>query len=67
LIKHLASFERNPVKSARKPNVPAIGGDNRSLAMYKPESKGKSAKYQHDERFLPHRPAATFRPMDENR
>jgi len=48
-IEHLASFERNPVKSARKPYVPTICRKAAFLAGYKPESKGKSAKLQHDE------------------
>ncbi|BFT64371.1 hypothetical protein PMm318_A51300 [Pseudomonas moorei] len=48
-IEHLASFERNPVKSARKPYVPSTCRKAAQLVTYKPESKGKSAKLQHDE------------------
>ncbi|WP_191622868.1 hypothetical protein [Pseudomonas fluorescens] len=48
-IEHLAWFERNPVKSARKPSVPCICRKALRLAGYKPESKGKSAKLKHDE------------------
>jgi hypothetical protein len=48
-IEHLASFERNPVKSARKPYVPSICREPALLASYKPESKGKNAKLKHDE------------------
>jgi len=48
-IEHLAWFERNPVKSARKPYVPYICCKAAQHASYKPESKGKSAKIKHDE------------------
>ncbi|WPN45412.1 MULTISPECIES: hypothetical protein [unclassified Pseudomonas] len=48
-IEHLAWFERNPVKSARKPYVPPICCQPAQLARYKPESKGKNAKSEHDE------------------
>ncbi|MBV7479312.1 MULTISPECIES: hypothetical protein [unclassified Pseudomonas] len=43
-IEHLAWFERNPVKSARKPYVPVICGKALQRAHYKLESKGKNAK-----------------------
>ncbi|UVL38516.1 hypothetical protein LOY55_19965 [Pseudomonas sp. B21-040] len=66
-IEHLASFERNPVKSARKPYVPSICRKAALLASYKPESKGKSAKLKHAERLYAALAPATFRPMDENR
>ncbi|TPG78337.1 hypothetical protein EAH78_12235 [Pseudomonas arsenicoxydans] len=66
-IEHLASFERNPVKSARKPYVPSICRKAAFLAGYKPESKGKSAKVEHAERRYAPLVPATFRPMDENR
>jgi len=46
-IEHLASFERTPVKSARKPYVPSICRKAAQFATYKPESKGKSAKLKH--------------------
>ena len=66
-IEHLASFERTPVKSARKPYVPPICRKAVQFAIYKPESKGKSAKLKHGARlYAPHSPA-TFRPMDDNR
>jgi len=48
-IEHLAWFERNPVESARKPSVPPICSKAPKLARYKPESKGKYAKPEHDE------------------
>ncbi|MGY2341892.1 hypothetical protein ACW9HW_21945 [Pseudomonas sp. SDO5532_S415] len=48
-IEHLAWFERNPVKSTRKPYVPFICRKAAQQLTYKPESKGKSAKLQHDE------------------
>ncbi|MGH8384072.1 MAG: hypothetical protein ACRESJ_01035 [Pseudomonas sp.] len=48
-IEHLAWFERNPVKSTRKPSVPTICCKATQLVRYKPESKGKSAKTKHDE------------------
>jgi hypothetical protein len=64
-IEHLASFERNPVKSARKPYVPSICRKAAFLAAYKPESKGKSAKVEHDERLYAPPAPATFRPMDD--
>jgi hypothetical protein len=66
-IEHLASFERTPVKSARKPYVPSICRKAAQFATYKPESKGKSAKLKHGARLYAPRAPATFRPMDENR
>ncbi|WP_177435577.1 MULTISPECIES: hypothetical protein [Pseudomonas] len=48
-IEHLAWFERNPVKSARKPYVPSICRKAAQPLSYKPESKGKNAKLKHDE------------------
>jgi hypothetical protein len=48
-IEHLAWFERNPVKSARKPYVLSRGRKATRFATHKPESKGKSAKLKHDE------------------
>ncbi|NUT75987.1 hypothetical protein HNO86_13125 [Pseudomonas sp. C1C7] len=48
-IEHLAWFERNPVKSTRKPYVPTICLQALRLARYKPESKGKNAIFKHDE------------------
>ncbi|WP_179054549.1 hypothetical protein [Pseudomonas umsongensis] len=48
-IEHLAWFERNPVKSARKPYVPFICRKPAQRATYKPESKGKNANLKHEE------------------
>jgi len=47
-IEHLAWFERNPVKSTRKPYVLSIFRKARSLTHYKPENKGKTAIFKHD-------------------
>ncbi|TVT80718.1 hypothetical protein FPT12_22170 [Pseudomonas sp. H3(2019)] len=66
-IEHLASSERTPVKSARKPYVPSICRKAAQFATYKPESKGKSAKLKHGEQLYAARAPATFRPMDEIR
>ncbi|RLU06227.1 hypothetical protein CS078_20565 [Pseudomonas prosekii] len=66
-IEHLASFERTPVKSARKPYVPPICGKAAQFMFYKPESKGKSAKLKHAARLYALLCPATFRPMDEIR
>jgi hypothetical protein len=66
-IEHLASFERTPVKSARKPSVLSVCRKAAQFAAYKPESKGKSAKLKHGARLYAPLTAATFRPMDENR
>jgi hypothetical protein len=66
-IEHLASFERTPVKSARKPYVLPICCEATQFLFYKPESKGKSAKLKHGRRRFAARAPATFRPMDENR
>jgi hypothetical protein len=66
-IEHLASFERTPVKSARKPYVPTICRKATLFATYKPESKGKSAKLKHGARLYAPRVPATFRPMDVHR
>ncbi|CAI8742936.1 MULTISPECIES: hypothetical protein [Pseudomonas] len=66
-IEHLAWFERNPVKSARKPYVLSIGRKAIQPAPYKPEIKGKSAKLKHRESPYALLAPATFRPMDDKR
>jgi hypothetical protein len=66
-IEHLASSERTPVESARKPYVPSICREAARFVTYKPESKGKSAKLKHTIQGYSPRLPATFRPMDENR
>jgi hypothetical protein len=66
-IEHLASFERTPVKSARKPYVPPICRKAVQFVIYKPESKGKSAKLKHSQRLYAAHSPATFRPMDDHR
>jgi hypothetical protein len=66
-IEHLASFERTPVNSARKPYVPSICRKAARRGIYKPERKGESAKLKHGARlYAPYSPA-TFRPMDDIR
>jgi len=66
-IEHLASSERTPVKSARKPYVLPIDCKAAQFVFYKPESKGKSAKLKHSQRLYALHSPATFRPMDDNR
>ncbi|PMZ00916.1 hypothetical protein C1Y08_23885 [Pseudomonas sp. FW306-02-F02-AA] len=66
-IEHLASSERTPVESARKPYVPSICRKAAQFTTYKPESKGKSAKLKHGRRLYAARTPATFRPMDDIR
>ncbi|OOV90104.1 hypothetical protein MF4836_31200 [Pseudomonas sp. MF4836] len=64
-IEHLAAFERTPVESARKPQLPVICREVAQFAAYKPEIKGKSAKLEHIGRLYAPTTPATFRPMDE--
>jgi hypothetical protein len=66
-IEHLAWFERNPVKSARKPYVLSICRKAIQAVTYKPEIKGKNAKLKHDESPYALLAPATFRPMDDKR
>ncbi|MGF0239162.1 hypothetical protein ACQR3P_07240 [Rhodococcus sp. IEGM1300] len=66
-IEHLASFERTPVKSARKPYVLLICCKAAQFMFYKIESKGKSANLEHSQRLYAAHSPATFRPMDDHR